>query len=198
MFLYLHGFNSAPSSLKAQQAKDYLAEHYPNEPYAFPQLATTPDEVKAQIVPLASAALEAGEPLRLMGSSMGGFFCTYLLENLTTKYPQTEITAVLINPAVNPWALMDDILGEHTNPYTNEVFQVEHQHAEQLELMNTANIRHHGAYRVLLQSGDEVLDYRLAVAKYGQSQLHIEPGGDHSYQNFAAQLPQAFAFLGLA
>ncbi|WP_298441446.1 YqiA/YcfP family alpha/beta fold hydrolase [uncultured Ferrimonas sp.] len=198
MLLYLHGFNSAPSSTKAQQVAAYLRQHFPNEPYAIPQLVTSPELAVAQIMTIAESAVLAGEPLRLMGSSMGGFLATYLLETLSRRYPRAEIRAVLINPAVNPWALMDDLLGEHTNPYTGEVFQVEAQHAEQLQRYNTPRLHCPQGYRVLLQSGDEVLDYRLAVAKYACSQLHIEPGGDHSYQHFSTQLPAAFAFLGMA
>lgn len=197
MLLYLHGFNSAPTSTKAVQVAQYLAQHHPNEPYAIPQLATTPELALGQIMPIAESALAAGEPLRLIGSSMGGFLSTYLLETLKPNYPDVDIRAVLVNPAVNPWEFIDDMVGEHQNPYTQEVFQVEHQHAVQLQQIDTPIVRYPKNYRVLLQSGDEVLDYRLAVAKYQLSQLDIQAGGDHSYQNFNAQLPKAFAFLGL-
>jgi predicted esterase YcpF (UPF0227 family) len=47
----------------------------------------------------------------------------------------------------------------------------------------------------MLQTGDETLDYREAVAKYAGSRLKIHKGGDHSYQGFDVELPELFAFL---
>ena len=48
-----------------------------------------------------------------IGSSMGGYFSSYLLERYGGK-------AVLINPAVQPYNLLADYLGEHVNPYTKK------------------------------------------------------------------------------
>src|SRR5690606_26360090 len=47
-------------------------------------------------------------------------------------------------------------------------------------------------------TGDETLDYRQAEAWYRGCALRIQPGGDHSYQGFARQLPAQFAFAGFA
>ncbi|HSF48024.1 MAG TPA: YqiA/YcfP family alpha/beta fold hydrolase, partial [Burkholderiales bacterium] len=52
-------------------------------------------------------------------------------------------------------------------------------------------------YLLLVETGDEVLDYRHAVEKYrGAKQIVIE-GGDHSFASFARLLPAIFEFAGI-
>ena len=51
---------------------------------------------------------------------------------------------------------------------------------------------------MLLQTGDEVLDYRLAESRYSGCRMTIEQGGDHSFQHFERPLPAIIEFLGLA
>ncbi|MBY5923420.1 YqiA/YcfP family alpha/beta fold hydrolase [Ferrimonas balearica] len=198
MLLYLHGFNSAPSSTKATQVAQYVATHHPQEPLAMPRLATAPSAVREQLLPLAQTALKAGEPLRLMGSSLGGYLASYLLETLVAETGQDQLKAVLINPAVRPYELLADYIGEQENPYTGERYRVEPEHMGQLQAMDTPVLLQPERYMVLLQTGDEVLDYRQAEAKYRLGQLRVERGGDHSFQGFEQRLPEAFAFLGLA
>jgi predicted esterase YcpF (UPF0227 family) len=48
---------------------------------------------------------------------------------------------------------------------------------------------------LLAQTGDETLDYRLAVDKYQVCKQTIEAGGDHSFQNFDSHLPNIINFL---
>ena len=48
---------------------------------------------------------------------------------------------------------------------------------------------------VMLQTGDEVLDYLLAEKKYSDAHLLIESGGDHSFQNFAQHCEKMYQFL---
>ena len=53
-------------------------------------------------------------------------------------------------------------------------------------------------YLLLIETGDEVLDYREAVEKYrGARQIVIE-GGDHSLQSFPQHIPLILEFAGLA
>ncbi|SHH95100.1 YqiA/YcfP family alpha/beta fold hydrolase [Ferrimonas marina] len=198
MLLYLHGFNSAPSSHKAQATARYLAEHHQDEPLAIPQLATAPQAAIDGVLPQAEAVVAAGEPLRLMGSSLGGYLATYLVETLSERYPAADIKAVLINPAVTPFELLSDYIGEQVNPYSGETYRVEPEHMTELKALDRPLIRRPEAYQVLLQSGDEVLDYREAVAKYQCCQMVVEPGGDHSFVDYERHLPQIMTFIGLA
>jgi predicted esterase YcpF (UPF0227 family) len=103
--------------------------------------------------------------------------------------------AVLINPAVRPFELLVDFLGEHINPNTQQTFLLENKHVEELRQLDTATLNPKSDYWVLLQTADETLDYRLAETKYQGHKLSIEQGGDHSFQDFQRFLPDIFRFL---
>jgi uncharacterized protein len=48
-----------------------------------------------------------------------------------------------------------------------------------------------------VEEGDEVLDYRLAVARYAGSRQTVLPGGDHSFTRFPDFVGQIIEFSGL-
>ncbi len=126
--------------------------------------------------------------LYFAGSSMGGFYATYL----AAKY---DSRVVLINPAVRPWLGRDYLLGDQANYHTGEVHCIEQKHLDQLQGFEVDPITEAADFLVLLQTGDEVLDYRLAEEKYANCQLVIEPGGDHGFVGFENHLPAIIEFL---
>ncbi|TXI71949.1 MAG: esterase, partial [Dokdonella sp.] len=52
-------------------------------------------------------------------------------------------------------------------------------------------------YFLLVETGDEVLDYRQAVLRYAGSRQRVIEGGDHSFTHFPELLPQILEFCGL-
>ncbi|TAN55507.1 MAG: esterase, partial [Betaproteobacteria bacterium] len=52
-------------------------------------------------------------------------------------------------------------------------------------------------YLLLLETGDEVLDWRYAARKYEGARTVIRDGGDHTLQSFGEHLPRILAFAGL-
>jgi hypothetical protein len=50
-------------------------------------------------------------------------------------------------------------------------------------------------YLVMVQTGDEVLDYQQAVEKYQYCRLLVQEGGDHSFIDFDKSLPTIFEFF---
>ncbi len=184
--IYLHGFLSSAQSLKANQTLDFVNEHYPQLTIEIPQLANYPQLAVTMIEQC--VARHQDKKIVFIGSSLGAYFSTYMAEKYQTK-------AVLINPAVRPFELLADYLGEHTNPYTGQDFLLEKKHITELFKFNTPHLQFMDNYWVLLQTADETLDYRQAEAKYQGSKLTIEPGGDHSFQNFERFLPDIFRFL---
>ena len=188
--VYLHGFLSSPASNKAQQTVKFAKQHYPSLNIHVLQLPGNINKAVAKIDHL--LATLAPDQVGFIGSSMGGFLATYALE----KYAKTtHCKAVLVNPAIEPFNLLEGYRGKHLNPYTNEIFYVTNEHIEKLKSINTHSLRFPKCYKVLLQTGDETLDYRLAVAKYAQSQLLVEQGGDHSFVGYQTHLPSIFRFL---
>lgn len=187
--LYLHGFLSSPTSVKAQATKNYFAKHHPEVTLHIPELSNFPSKVEAQLVELIEnnpELLEGG--LKVIGSSMGGYLSTFLIEKYSGK-------AVLINPAVRPYELLQQFIGPHVNPYSGENFSIELTDIDIIKALDTDALKNDKAYKVLLQTNDETLDYRLAAAKYALSDLVIEEGGDHSFVGYENHLPAIAEFL---
>lgn len=185
--LYLHGFNSAPNSSKALQLKQAwqqlgLAE----QDLIIPQLPHRPAEAIALLEPI----IARQKNLVLVGSSLGGYYSTYLAN-------RHQLPALLINPAVMPHKLFDGILGEQENLYTGERWQLTMQHINQLAALEVPAPAADANVQVYLQSGDETLDYRHAQRYYAASQVHVEQGGNHGYANFARRLPDILLFAGV-
>lgn len=184
--IYLHGFMSSPQSAKAVQTMNYIEQHHPECSVHVPQLSGYPDLALNQIEDLVKNA-KVSENLYI-GSSMGGFLATYLVERYGGR-------AVLVNPAVAPAKLLAEYLGVHINPYTQEQITLTEAHLHYLMRMDVAINASPQRYKVLLQQGDETLDYRLAEEKYAGATMLIEQGGNHSFVDYAKHLPQIMDFL---
>jgi len=185
MIVYLHGFNSSPDSSKACQLGEYMASLGQLGEYYCPALSSSPREAMAQVE--TTLTDRAAEPVTLVGSSLGGFYATYLAEKYGCK-------AVLVNPAVHVHTLMRKALGAQTNWYTGEQWVLTEDHLTELAVLNVAQISRPERYLVLLQTGDEVLDYRDAVSYYAGAHQHIEEGGDHGFTEFERHLSTILDF----
>jgi predicted esterase YcpF (UPF0227 family) len=175
MIVYLHGFNSSPASGKARQLGEHLAALGRLADYFCPALPNSPREAIA----LVEAELEQPQPesVTLVGSSLGGFYATYLAEKHGWK-------AVLVNPAVHAHVLLHGALGPQTNWHTGEKWVLTAAHLAELAALDLERITRPERYLLLAQTGDEVLDYRDAVAYYAGAKQIIEDGGDHGFAGF--------------
>ena len=185
--VYLHGFRSSPQSTKASQLVAAVGALPPAERplLAVPALSWRPAEAMAAI----DALVAAHDPARitLVGSSLGGFYATVAAERHGTR-------AVLINPAVHPDEDLRAYAGVQVNLYTGEAFDVTDALLDALRAMRVARITRPERYWLLAQSGDEVLDYRHAVALYGGAWQTIEGGGDHAFAGFERHIPAILRF----
>jgi hypothetical protein len=174
MIVYLHGFNSSPASGKAKQLGEYMASLGRHADYRCPALANGPRDAIAQVE--AELSAHAG-PVTLIGSSLGGFYATHLAEKHGCK-------AVLVNPAVHAHLLLKDALGAQTNWHTGERWTFTETHLAELAALDVAAITRPERYLLLAQTGDEVLDYRAALAYYAGAPNIIEAGGNHGFVGF--------------
>ena len=183
MLLYLHGFNSSPQSHKARLLGRYMASRGLEHQYACPALPPSPREAIAAIEGMMASRRE---PSRFVGSSLGGFYATYLSE-------KHGCPAVLINPAVDPHVGLRAYVGPQQNLYTGERYDFTAAHLDELDALwqERLTAKH---YLLLVETGDEVLDYRRALARYAGAQQVVVPGGDHSLKSFPAHLERIVAF----
>jgi predicted esterase YcpF (UPF0227 family) len=185
--IYLHGFNSSPDSHKARLFAAYCHDQGVHD-VLVPALSHDPARALRTLEDCIGG--DGASVALLVGSSLGGYYATYLAERHGLK-------AALINPAVAPCDYLPRaIVGRHRNQYTHEEYEFTLQHVEFLRTLNTREIRDPARYLLLVQTGDETLDYRLAVRLYAGSRQIVQEGGSHSFENFAAVLPLILQFAG--
>src|SRR5690554_6681769 len=182
--LYLHGFNSGAESPKARLVNAACAA-VEGEPLhcQTPQL---PHRPRAALALAETLLAELGPRPLVVGSSMGGFLASCLAE-------RHALRAVVINPAVQPAALVDEWLGvDFTNAYTAERFTVENSHRDELAGLTPSRLDPR-RYLVLLATDDEALDSSAGFAAYRGARMILHPGGDHGFSMLADYLPALFA-----
>ncbi len=188
--VYLHGFLSSPLSTKARQTEAWLTAHRPDIRYHCPFLSSYPGEARASLDRLLDELLAdtPADSIGLMGSSLGGFWATYLAET-------HELRAVLVNPAVRPQDRFAEFVGRTLKNYhSDDEYRL--TQADMRELIEADLIpRNLANYWVMLQTGDETLDYRQAIEKYQGSRFLVEEGGSHAFEGFEHWLPRLVNFL---
>ncbi|MDO3387886.1 YqiA/YcfP family alpha/beta fold hydrolase [Gilvimarinus sp. SDUM040013] len=185
--IYVHGFLSSPLSHKAQVTKRWLTEHCPQVSFHCPHLTPYPAQTAEEL----DALIEflQPEPIWLMGSSLGGFWATWLAERYNRP-------AVLINPSVAPWQFMPEFLGVDLKSYhTDHSYRLAAAHIDEIKAVDVSPVTRHANFWLMVQTGDETLDYRQAVAKYQGCRQLVEPDGDHGFVDFDQHLPAIFDFF---
>ena len=188
--VYLHGFRSSPASIKATQLRDYIAlsRSAAKPRLHIPELTHRPAAAVAEVGAWVEREADP-ETLTFIGSSLGGYYATHLAERFGAR-------AVLVNPAVRPHSDLQPWRGAQTNLHTGATFEVTPAHFDELTALRVARITRPERYWLLVETGDEVLDYREAVAFYGGAFQYVRGGGDHTFSEFAAQLPAILRFAG--
>ena len=182
MIVYLHGFNSSPQSHKAQVFARHMAERALAAEFACPTLPPSAREA------IRVAERLAGKSVCYVGSSLGGFYATYLVEKHGGR-------AVLVNPAIDPHIGLRTYLGPQKNQYTGEPYELTEAHLDEWRELYVPKITP-SRYLLLVETGDEVLDYRRAVERYAGAERVVVRGGDHSLQSFPTHLARILSFAG--
>jgi predicted esterase YcpF (UPF0227 family) len=178
--VYLHGFISSPQSKKAVMLGDYVRNCVADVAYVVPELHHRP--ARAFEALLAECARHRREDLTLVGSSLGGFYATVAAERLGCR-------AALLNPAVHPHRHFQRYLGPQANMYKGESFELTQEHVDELARLDVAAITRPERYWLFVETGDEVLDYREAVAFYAGALHTVVRGGDHTLTSFPEHIP---------
>ena len=185
MILYLHGFRSSPDSFKARLVGERMAALGRAGELVCPQLPASPQEAMALALSLVDGV--PANALAIIGSSLGGYYATWLAEQLGCR-------AVLLNPAVNPLASLERHVGVTSAWHSGAPFEFKRAYIDELGALATAQITRPERYCLLAASGDEVLDYRAMVAHYAGARQHVIDGSDHGISDFAHYVDDVLAF----
>ncbi len=187
MIVYLHGFRSSPKSSKAQRLRARMAARGLGQAFWCEQLPPSPREA----VRLAERQIAAAAaPATLVGSSLGGHYATWLAE-------KHGLRAVVVNPAVVAHLSLAEFVGPQTNLYSGETFEFRPEYIGELRALEVPRLSRPQDFLLLAETGDEVLDYRQAVAKYAGARQVVLEGGDHSFTRWDDHLDLIIDFAGL-
>jgi predicted esterase YcpF (UPF0227 family) len=185
--LYLHGFRSSPRSFKARVVQERMTRAGRAGDLICPQLPASPRAAMELVQGLVG---RHGDDLAIIGSSLGGFYATWLAERFKCR-------AVLINPAVDPLSRLEEHVGVTTAWHSDAPFEFRQEYIDELAALKVARITMPERYFLLAATGDEVLDYREMVAHYGGARQHVIQGSDHAIPEFADYVDEVLAFCGV-
>ena len=179
LILYIHGFASCGDSTKTR----LLKAHFGEAEVLAPDVPVVPDEALAFLRHL----IETRDISLLIGSSLGGFYATVL----SAEY---GLNAVLINPSVHPYRTLAPYVGTNTFWCTGAPFEWKKAYLWQLARIAETMQLPGAELLVLLQSGDEVLDYTVAAEVLHDYEVIVEEGGNHRFENLGEHLGRIEAF----
>lgn len=179
--IYLHGFNSSPQSEKARLTSEYFEQNAPSLKVVVPALSPEPMDA-IRLVDELIQKIGLDSVIGIVGSSLGGYYSLYFQH----RY---QLPIVLINPAIKPYALLVDYLGENENPYTGERYLIEMKHMEALKSLEVNHLVTPAKTFLLTQTADEVLNFQQAVTSLDGAKMWIQSGGNHASENFFKVLP---------
>ena len=182
--IYLHGFRSSPASLKARLLSDHLTGWGRADQFWCESLPASP---RLAIEQVERAIRSAPTPPVLIGSSLGGYYATYLAE-------RHDLRALLINPATHAARTLAAEVGRQTNPYTGVVFDFTPAYLEELAALWVPVLSKPERFWLVVETGDEVLDYREAVSRYAGARQTVIEGGDHGLRHFPELLDAVVDF----
>lgn len=186
--IYLHGFQSSPLSMKGQLLYAYVQQHRPDIQMHLPDLNAPPLAVLANV----SALIRRLPNVALVGSSLGGFYATQLVA-------QHHVSAVVINPAMRPWQLFQDLFGDVLPYVVHPNWSLTAAQLDDLADIALPVAQDADKILVLLQQGDEVLDYRDAQRYYSAARpaalIITDAQGNHGMDDFADKIPLLLEFL---
>lgn len=184
--LYIHGFNSSPASLKAELLRQHFAAHNMSERLCVPALPYSP----VAAIELLEHELARHPDTALVGSSLGGFYATWLAERHALK-------AVLVNPAVRPWKLLDKSTGIQHNYHSGAAWELLPEWVTSLQQFAVTTPMRPQNLLLLTQTGDTTLNWQDGWQLYHDCHLYRGLGGNHGFADFDAFIPMILRFLDI-
>jgi len=181
MIIYIHGFSSHGLGAKANAFREYFKSV--GEPFIAPSLSYIPELAIETLAEL----IHSYDTVHLIGSSLGGFYALYLAQRYHLK-------AILINPSISPHITLKRVLGETTHFFDLSHFEWNEQHLRMLQKYEVS-ITDERNFLLLLQKGDDLLNYKEALAKLPKAQQIVEEGGSHSFDGIERYFDKSLNFF---
>lgn len=188
MILYLHGFRSSPRSTKARQIEARLQARG-LAGYHCPQLPVSPREAAAAIEELVRR--HDGEPQSIIGSSLGGYYATWIAE----RVDRVDTRVALLNPATHPDRDLVRHLGVQTVYHSDETVDIRPAFLDELKALRAGPVTRPERYLLVAATGDEVLDWREMVARYPDVRRRVIEGSDHGLSDFDDYIDDVIDFV---
>ena len=185
--LYFHGFKSSSDSGKAQEFKKFIENKTSQTKIIIPDLADDFKEANKQIEDLIS---KNAPNILYMGSSLGGYYALYFAQLYKSK-------SVLINPAIPPLNDFEIHLGKNENYATGNKFTISKDDISYIRSLHHKKILEPKNNLILLESGDEILNYVESSSYFRGSYIDIFYGGNHSYTSIKEKFTKIKDFFDL-
>lgn len=179
MILYIHGFASCGDSNKTR----LLKQHFDN--VISPNVPVDPDEA----ISFLQKIILDNEVSLIIGSSLGGYYAAYFAEKF-------QIKTVLLNPSTQPFITLAPYVGTNEFFCSGESFEWTKEHIAKLFSYAISKNSIKAPVLVLLQKGDEVLDYTKAAEVYEEYQVIVQDGGNHRFENLDEYIGKIREFMG--
>lgn len=153
-----------------------------------PQLPPSPAEAMAGLLRLTEGWPD--EEVAVVGSSLGGYYAAHLAR----LRPRWRVA--LLNPAVDPARDLAAYIGENRQWHApEESFYFRPEYVEELRALDGGPPVHPSRLFALIAKGDELLDWREMLARYGAGRTLLLSGSDHALSDFARWQPELIRFL---
>jgi predicted esterase YcpF (UPF0227 family) len=185
--LYFHGFKSSSDSGKAQDFKKFIENKTSQTKIIIPDLEDDFKKAHKQIETL----IDKNSPnILYMGSSLGGYYALYFAQLNKAK-------SVLINPAIAPLNDFEIHLGKNENYATGNKFTISKDDISYIRSLHHKKILEPKNNLILLESGDEILNYSESTSYFRGSYIDIFYGGNHSYTSIKEKFTKIKDFFDL-
>lgn len=163
-----------------------LQQRLQHRPGVFRCPALPPSPRAAAQLALDLAETAPADALALIGSSLGGYYATWLAEKLGCR-------AALLNPAVDPARDLLEHLGDQSVYFSDDRIDFRPEYIEQLRELDVLPTQRQ-RYFLIAATGDTVIDYRSMLEKYAGARQCLIEGSDHELSDFEAYIDQVLAF----
>ena len=196
--IYLHGFRSSPESDKATFLKQFCLTN--NTDFLCPPLDISPKKAIAQSITIVkNVMVQEYQQIILIGSSLGGFYATYIMQNYEGS---EQLLSILINPSVRPFRDLESAINSekrwqlealNIRPFTKN----HHSEIQKLEETVGTTLRFPDNILLVAAKGDELLSWEEMSSFYKGCQQYIVDGSDHSMTDFPKHWERIKGFIGV-